>query len=88
MDVAAILQFVSKRARPYLQATVKSAAHHDAFHELPKLTALVGGERRILDRPPTVPTSPGSMLGAAEGLRSPPQEDRASSSTATRWYVA
>ncbi len=80
VDVAAILQFVSKRARPYLQATVKSAAHHDAFHELPKLTELVGGRRRIIDHPPTVAHVPwvdDSVV--AEGLdayRPTLQEDR------------
>ena len=54
VDVAAILAFVDKRARPYLKTTVKSAAHHDALHELPKLTEIKDGKRRIIDRPPII----------------------------------
>jgi hypothetical protein len=54
VDVAAILAFVDKRARPYLETTVRSAAHHDALHELPKLTEIKDGKRRIIDRPPII----------------------------------
>ena len=35
-----------------LEGTVKSTAHHDAIHELPKLTAIVDGKRRIVEHPP------------------------------------
>jgi uncharacterized protein (DUF2252 family) len=54
VDVAEITAYVDKRARPYLEKTVKAAAHHDTVHELPKLTAIVDGERRIVDLPPTI----------------------------------
>ena len=35
--------YVDKRARAMIEGTVKSTAHHDAVHELPKLTAVVDG---------------------------------------------
>ncbi|HMJ81079.1 MAG TPA: DUF2252 domain-containing protein [Candidatus Dormibacteraeota bacterium] len=54
VDSAAVMAFVDRRARPYLQSTVKSAAHHDALHELPKLTEVKDGVRRIIDRPPII----------------------------------
>ena len=37
-----------------IEAAVQSAAHHDSIHELPKLTAVVDGKRRIVDRPPVI----------------------------------
>ena len=40
VDAAAILAYVDKRARPFLEQTVRAAHHHDALHELPKLTAV------------------------------------------------
>ena len=43
----AIVEFADKRARPYLQSTIDAAAHHDALHELPKITTLTDGKRRI-----------------------------------------
>ena len=36
VDATDIAAYVDKRARPYLATTVKSAAHHDALHELPE----------------------------------------------------
>ena len=42
VDVAEILAYVDRRARPFLERTVKAAHHHDALHELPKLTAVDG----------------------------------------------
>ena len=36
------------------RSTIKSAAHHDALHELPKITEVAGGQRRIVDRPPVI----------------------------------
>jgi uncharacterized protein (DUF2252 family) len=54
VDVTSITAFVDKRARPYLDQTVRDAAHHDTVHELPKLTELVDGRRRIIDFPPTI----------------------------------
>jgi len=81
VDAAGILAYVDKRARPYLQTTVKSAAHHDAIHELPRLTEVeTGGRRRIVDRPPTI-THPPELTEAVERAgfelyRSTLQEDR------------
>ena len=54
VDAAAIEEYVTTRARPYLERTVKAAAHHDTVHELPKLTTVVDGRRRIVDLPPTI----------------------------------
>jgi uncharacterized protein (DUF2252 family) len=54
VDVAAVMAFVDQRARPYLKATIRAAAHHDALHELPKLTSPDGGSLRIVDRPPII----------------------------------
>jgi uncharacterized protein (DUF2252 family) len=59
VDVAVIMAYVDKRARPFLQATVKSTHHHDALHELPKLTEVdAEGRRRIVDRPPLITHHP------------------------------
>ena len=56
VDVAGIdVAFVDKRARPFLEQTEKAAHHHDALHELPKLTAVdAAGHRRIVDHPPVI----------------------------------
>ena len=54
VEVSSILTFVNKRARPMIETAVKSAAHHDSLHELPKLTAVIDGNRRIVDRPPVI----------------------------------
>ncbi|MFL5674332.1 MAG: DUF2252 domain-containing protein, partial [Chloroflexota bacterium] len=54
VDATAILAAVDSGARPYLEATIKSAAHHDALHELPKLTETKAGKRRIVDHPPII----------------------------------
>jgi uncharacterized protein (DUF2252 family) len=54
VDVSGIATYVDKRARPYLEDTVREATHHDTVHELPKLTELIDGRRRIIDVPPTI----------------------------------
>jgi len=54
VDSSAILEFANKRARPYLQSTIHAAVHHDALHELPKITTLTDGARRIVDHPPLI----------------------------------
>jgi uncharacterized protein (DUF2252 family) len=55
VDAAGILAYVDRRARPFLHSTVKSAGHHDALHELPKLTEVgPDGQRRIVDHPPVI----------------------------------
>ena len=52
--VSSVLTYVDKRARPLIESAVHSASHHDSIHELAKLTAIVDGRRRIVDRPPVV----------------------------------
>jgi len=52
--VTSVVTYLDKRARPMIESAVHSAAHHDSIHELAKLTAIVGGKRRIVDRPPVV----------------------------------
>jgi len=54
VSVASILTFVNKRARPMIESAVRSAAHHDALHDVSKLTAVVDGKRVIVDRPPVI----------------------------------
>jgi uncharacterized protein (DUF2252 family) len=81
VDVAGILAFVDKRARPFLQATVKSAHHHDALHELPKLTEVdADGRRRIVDHPPLITHRPEVTTevtaAALAGYRDSIAEDR------------
>jgi uncharacterized protein (DUF2252 family) len=81
VDVAGILAFVDKRARPFLQATVKSTHHHDALHELPKLTEVdAEGRRRIVDHPPLIThhpeATPEVSAAALAGYRDSIAEDR------------
>ena len=81
VDAAGILAYVDKRARPFLQRTVKSAQHHDALHELPKLTAVdAEGRRRIVDHPPVITHPPGvtpDLVGTVMGgYRASLEEDR------------
>ncbi len=78
--VAGILAYVDKRARAMIEGTVKSTAHHDAVHELPKLTELVDGKRRIVLHPPTLVRLPEATTPIAESMlgryRESLQEDR------------
>jgi uncharacterized protein (DUF2252 family) len=78
--VSSILTFVDKRARPMIESTVKSASHHDALHELPKLTAVIDGNRRIVDRPPVIVHWPDVTTAIIDAFfvdyRSSLQEDR------------
>ena len=81
VDVAGIMAYVDKRARPFLQATVKSTHHHDALHELPKLTEVdAGGHRRIVDHPPLITHHPDATpevtATALAGYRDSIAEDR------------
>jgi uncharacterized protein (DUF2252 family) len=80
VDAAAVLEYVHQRSRPYLEATIKAASHHDALHELPKITTGTGRDRRIIDRPPVI-THPEAatlpMAGATfDAYRQTIQEDR------------
>ncbi len=80
VDGSEIVEFANKRARPYLESTIQAAAHHDALHELPKITTLSEGKRRISDHPPVI-THPEGMRPEllAAGLasyRESLQEDR------------
>ena len=81
VDAAAILAFVDKRARPMIESTVKSAAHHDALHELPKLTAVdataSAGSWTARRSSSTGPTSrPGDRDAVIDEYRDSLQEDR------------
>ncbi len=80
VDGRAILEFANKRARPYLQSTIHAAAHHDALHELPKITTLMDGRRRIVDHPPIIAhpeeVSPEVLADAMASYRASLQEDR------------
>jgi uncharacterized protein (DUF2252 family) len=81
VDAAGVLAYVDKRARPFLQQTVKTTHHHDAIHELPKLTAVdAEGRRRIVDRPPVIshpPEATPELLAATlAGYRETVPEDR------------
>jgi uncharacterized protein (DUF2252 family) len=81
VDAAEILAYVDKRARPFLQQAVRAAHHHDALHELPKLTAVdAAGRRRIVDHPPVIThppgVTPGLVAAVVAGYRGSLQEDR------------
>jgi uncharacterized protein (DUF2252 family) len=81
VDVAGIMAYVDRRARPFLQQTVKAAQHHDALHELPKLTAVdAKGRRGIVDHPPIIThppeATPDLVAASLEGYRESVQEDR------------
>jgi uncharacterized protein (DUF2252 family) len=80
VDAAAITSYVDKRARPMLESTVRSTAHHDALHELPKLTTVVDGHRQIIEHPPTIVRRPEAILplatAAIADYRGTLQEDR------------
>ena len=56
VDISAVMEFVDKRARPYLQSTVHAAAHHDSLHELPKITTVTDGA--ATDRGPATDHQP------------------------------
>jgi uncharacterized protein (DUF2252 family) len=80
VDATGIMATVGARARAYFETTIKSAAHHDALHELPKLTETTDGARRIVDHPPII-THPADLTFslAQEALaryRESIQEDR------------
>jgi uncharacterized protein (DUF2252 family) len=81
VDVAAIEAYVSHRALPFLKQTVRATHHHDALHELPKLTEVdAEGRRRIVDRPPIITHRPEVtseyVLEAMAGYRDSIAEDR------------
>jgi len=80
VDATGVMAYVDKRSRAMIEGTVRSTAHHDAVHELPKLAALVDGMRRIVDHPPTVVHRPDITSPLATKLlgryRETLQEDR------------
>ena len=80
VSVASILTFVNKRARPMIESAVHSAGHHDALHDLSKLTAVVDGKRVIVDRPPVIVHRPEADNPLAASVmadyRTSLQEDR------------
>ena len=76
VDGSEIVEFTSKRARPYLKSTIHAAARHDALHELPKITTLSEGKRRISDHPPVIThpdrSSPSPLRQPLRLSRKPP----------------
>jgi uncharacterized protein (DUF2252 family) len=78
--VAGVLAYVDKRARAMIKGTVKTTAHHDAVHELSKLTEVVDGRRRIVEHPPTLIRVPEATPPLAAAVmtqyRDTLQEDR------------
>jgi uncharacterized protein (DUF2252 family) len=81
VDVQSVLAYVDKRARPFLRDTVRKATHHDALHELPKLTEVdASGRRRIMDHPPIIAhvaeAQPDLIKSALAGYRDSLLEDR------------
>ena len=63
VDTAGLLAYLEKRARPFFKDTVRATTHHDALHELPKLTEVgADGRRTIVDRPPIITHVPESTL--------------------------
>jgi uncharacterized protein (DUF2252 family) len=58
VDVTEILAYVAKGERAMIQGTVRSTAHHDAVHELDRLTTVVDGGRRLVEHPPTLVRRP------------------------------
>jgi len=81
VEVAEVLSYVDRRARPFLQKTARSASHHDALHQLPKLTEVgADGLRHIVDRPPLVShygqATPDVIAEVMAGYRDTLQEDR------------
>ena len=81
VDAAGILAYVDRRAKPFLDRTVRSAHHHDALHELPRLTEVdATGHRRIVDRLPVISHPPIATPERVEAVlgdyRASLQEDR------------
>jgi uncharacterized protein (DUF2252 family) len=80
VDAAGIMAEADKRAKAMIAGTVRSTAHHDAIHELPKLTAMVDGTRRIVEHPPTVVRLAAATPALADAVltqyRDTLQEDR------------
>ncbi len=80
VDVTGILAYVDKRERALIEGTVKSTAHHDAVHELPKLTTVTDGVRRLVEHPPTIvrraDVTPPLAAAAMAQYRETLQEDR------------
>ncbi len=80
VDATEILAYADKRSKAMIEGTVKSTAHHDSLHELPKLTTLVDGKRRIVEHPPTLIKLPDLTQPLAEtalrAYRQTLQEDR------------
>jgi uncharacterized protein (DUF2252 family) len=80
VDATGIMAWVDKHARAMIAGTVKSTAHHDAVHELSKLTTLTDGTRSLVERPPTMVRRSDVPLPFVEtvldGYRASLQEDR------------
>ena len=68
VDVAAVMDFVSRRAHPFLESTVKSATRHDALADLAKLTEVVESVPAP-HRPPAAHLPPREDQGLDDGDR-------------------
>jgi uncharacterized protein (DUF2252 family) len=80
VDATGIMAYANKHSRAMLEGTVRSTAHHDAVHELSKLTSEREGTRRIVERPPTLVRLPEVTADIVSGVlaayRRSLQEDR------------
>jgi uncharacterized protein (DUF2252 family) len=54
LDAARVLKSISVAQRPVARQELQRATHHDQLGALAKLTAIVDGRPRIIDRPPLV----------------------------------
>jgi len=80
VDVSEIMAYVTKHERALIEGTVKTTAHHDAVHELSRMTTTVNGARQLVDRPPTLlhrsDTTPALIDAVLAQYRQSLQEDR------------
>jgi uncharacterized protein (DUF2252 family) len=80
VDATAVLAYVDRHAKAMIEGTVRSSSRHDSIHELPKVTTLVDGARRLVENPPTVVRRPGDTPALAASVlaayRATLQEDR------------
>ena len=80
VDVSGIRAYVDKHAKAMIEGTVRSTAHHDAIHELPRLSAVVDGVRRLVEHPPTLirlaEATPAIAASLLVDYRESLQEDR------------
>lgn len=80
VDATAVLAYVDKHAKAMIEGTIRSTSHRDSVHELPRLTSMVDGKRRLVEHPPTLvrrATDPAALAtDVLTGYRTSLQEDR------------